>query len=64
VDWEEAAVFGVSLLYLTVDELAGLRDALQALADPYLERIGSSDRRPPGTRPVKFLQIAFPEDDR
>ena len=63
VDWQEAAVFGDSLLYLTVDELAGLRDALQALADPYLERIGSSDRRPPGTRPVKFLQIAFPEDE-
>ena len=64
VDWQEAAVFGDSLLYLTVDELAILRDALQALADPYLERIGSSDRRPPGTCPVKFLQIAFPEDDR
>ena len=61
-EWQEAAVFGDSLLYLTVDELAGLRDALQALADPYLERIGRPDRRPPGTRPVKFLQIAFPED--
>ncbi len=62
-EWQEAAVFGDSLLYLTVAELAGLRDALHALADPYLERIGRPERRPPGTRPVKFLHIAFPENE-
>lgn len=61
-DWQEAAAFGDSLVYLTVDELAGIRDALQALVDPYLDRIGHPERHPPGTRPVKFLHIAFPED--
>ena len=54
---------GDSLLYLTVDELRRLRDALQSLADPYLDRIGQPDMRPPGARPVVFLHVAFPEDE-
>src|SRR5262245_56490931 len=38
-DWQEAASYGDSLLYLTVDELAALRDDLQALAEPSLGRV-------------------------
>ena len=62
-EWQEAAALGDSLLFLTVDELARLRDALQALADPYLERIEQPDLRPPDARPVTFLQIAFPGEE-
>ena len=62
-EWQDAAALGDSLLYLTVDELTRLRDALQSLADPYLERIEQPGLRPPGSRPVAFLQIAFPEDE-
>jgi DNA-binding transcriptional ArsR family regulator len=62
-EWQEAAALGDSLLYLTVDELRRLRDALQSLADPYLERIEQPDLRPPGARPVVFLHVAFPEDE-
>jgi hypothetical protein len=60
-DWQEAAAFGDSLLYLTVDELAGLRDALRGLAGPYDERVAHPEARPAGARPVALLQIAFPD---
>jgi DNA-binding transcriptional ArsR family regulator len=63
VEWQEAASYGDSLLYLTVEELASLRDALQALAEPYLDRIANAETRPPGARLVALLQIAFPEDE-
>ena len=62
-EWQEAAALGDSLLYLTVDELARLRDELQALADRYLERVEQPAKRPPGSRPVALLQIAFPADE-
>ena len=61
-EWQDAAAFGDSLLYLTVDELAELRDALAALAEPYLERVTRPELRPDGARPVAFLQIAFPDE--
>ena len=38
LEWQEAAAYGDSLLYLTADELAELRDALAELAEQYLER--------------------------
>lgn len=58
--WQEAAAFGDTLLYLTAEELAGLRDALQALAAPYRDRADDPALRPEGSRPVVFLQFAFP----
>lgn len=63
VEWQEAASFGDSLLYLTAAELAELRDALQRLADRYLERVSDRALRPEGSRPVTFLQIAVPTVD-
>ncbi len=60
-EWQEAAALGDTLLYLTPAELAGLRDALQALADPYIERIATPSARPEGARPIVFLQLAFPQ---
>ena len=62
-EWQEAAAFGDSLLYLTVDELAVLRDALRRLAQPYEERISRPEARPAGARPVALLQVAFPDDE-
>ena len=63
VEWQEAASFGDSLLYLTAAELAELQCALQQLAEPYLERIADPALRPEGSRPVTFLQIAVPTVD-
>jgi DNA-binding transcriptional ArsR family regulator len=62
-DWQEAAAFGDSLVYLTADELARLRDALMELAEPYFGRVEQPALRPPGARAVTFLQIAFPDDE-
>jgi len=61
--WVEASAFGDSLLYLDRAELEALRDSLQALAEPYLDRIADPALRPPGARPVGFVQIAFPVDE-
>lgn len=60
VAWQEAASFGDVLLYLTAGELAELRAGLQQLAEPYLERLVDPALRPPGSRPVTFLQMAVP----
>jgi DNA-binding transcriptional ArsR family regulator len=63
VEWQEASSYGDSFLYLTVEELAALRDALQELAEPYLERLANPESRPAGARSVALLQIAFPDDE-
>ena len=61
-EWQDAAAFGDSLLYLTADELARLRDALTQLVEPYVERLGRPELRPEGARQTMFLQVAFPDD--
>ena len=62
-EWQEAASFGDSLLYLTVEELAELRGTLQGLAESYLERVSRPELRPLGARPIALLQIAFPDEE-
>ena len=61
-EWQGAAAFGDATLYLTSEELARLRDALTALAEPYLDRLLDPAKRPADSRPVVFLQLAFPHD--
>lgn len=62
-EWQQAAAFGDSLLFLTADELAELRDALTALAERYVERTSRPELRPSSARAVAFLQIAFPDEE-
>jgi len=62
-EWQQAASFGDTLLYLTPAELARLRDSLQDLAEPYLERVTTPAKRPRGSRPVVFMQLAVPKLD-
>jgi len=61
-EWREAAHLGDSILYLTVDELARLGRDIEALLEPYAERVPRPEARPVGARPVTFLQVAFPTD--
>jgi DNA-binding transcriptional ArsR family regulator len=56
-EWEGTA--GESILYLTAEELAGLRERLVALATSTLERMDPA-RRPAGARPVQLIYYAFP----
>jgi DNA-binding transcriptional ArsR family regulator len=62
-EWQASAAFGDSLLYLTADELAALRDALEELAEPYVQRVARPELRPPGARSVALLQFAFPDEE-
>ena len=61
-EWREAAQLGDSILYLTADELAQLGRDMEALVEPYAERVPRPEARPPGARPVTCLQVAFPTD--
>ena len=59
-EWQEAAQFGDWLVYLTADELAALGRQVKALLDPYLDRTVSPGLRPPESRLVTYLHLAFP----
>jgi Helix-turn-helix domain len=61
-EWQRAAQFGDTMLYLTADELLGLAEKEQALLEPYLDRLTDPGARPPGARTVSYLHLAFPGD--
>jgi len=60
--WQHAAQFGDSLLYVTPEELTDLAAETQAMMDRFLDRLEHPERRPPGARRVTFLHLAFPVD--
>lgn len=59
-EWQQAAHFGDTYLYVTAAELAELGDQVRALVDKYLDRQLRPELRPPGSRLVTFLHLAFP----
>jgi DNA-binding transcriptional ArsR family regulator len=59
-EWQEAAIFGDRILYLTPDELAGLGARIAELLDAYTERLTDPQRRPEGSRQVTYVQFTFP----
>ncbi len=63
-EWQEAAMLGDRMLYVTADELAELGRGVRELVDQYLERLLKPELRPPGARLVSYLNIAFPDDIR
>jgi DNA-binding transcriptional ArsR family regulator len=60
-EWQRAAQFGDTFLYLTADELAELGQRSRALVDQYLDRQADPRLRPPGARLVTVLHIAHPQ---
>jgi len=60
--WQEASVFGDTMLYLTPGELAELAAAERNLVDRYFDRTEHPELRPPGARRVTWLHLAFPSD--
>jgi DNA-binding transcriptional ArsR family regulator len=60
VEWQEAAHFGDSHLFVTAEELRSIGHRLEALLAPYAERTANPDLRPASGRPVTFLHLAFP----
>jgi hypothetical protein len=61
-EWQHAAHFGDTMLYVTADELLELAEREQALRDTYLERLTRPELRPSGARGVTYLHLAFPGD--
>ena len=60
LEWQEAAQFGDTLVYLTAAELAEFGRAMARLLAPYAARTGDPGLRPDAARPVGVLQLAFP----
>jgi len=63
-EWQHAAQFGDTMLYLSAAELDALNKELHALIDPYADRLIRPELRPPGARLVSYLHLAFPRVDR
>jgi Helix-turn-helix domain len=63
-EWQDAAMLGDRILYLTADELTELGRNVRELVDVYFERLVKPELRPPGSRLVSYLHIAFPNDVR
>jgi predicted transcriptional regulator len=58
--WQRAAQFGDTYLYLTPEELAALSEQTQQMMDRYIARQTHPELRPPGSRLVSYLHLAFP----
>ena len=61
-EWQEAADLSDVMLYLTAEELEGLRRRLMAQIEPYLDRLADPQLRPAGSRMVTVIQLAFPTE--
>lgn len=62
LEWQEAAHFGDTLLWVTAEELRALGEEEQALIERYLERQTRPELRPSEARLVTHLHLAFPID--
>jgi predicted ArsR family transcriptional regulator len=60
--WRDNSGIGQNLIYLTADELADLRRALDELIDPLVQRrvLGDAEARPAGAVPVDLTIICTP----
>ena len=61
-EWQGAAHFGDTMLYVTADELAELAAQETVLLDRFAARLDHPELRPPGARQVTYLHLAFPDD--
>lgn len=48
------------LLYLTAPELEELSQGIQALHERYADRLTNPELRPPGSRLISYVRLAFP----
>lgn len=58
--WQRGADETDNLLYVTLEELAELKDRLRSLLAPYLERMADPARRPAGASAVEAVTILHP----
>ena len=58
--WRRAAIFGDRILYVTPTELEALNAAIDDLLEPYTRRLSEPEERPPDSREVSTVVLAFP----
>ena len=63
-EWQQAAQFGDTFMYVTAGELSELAERTRELADAYLDRQTDPALRPPGARLVSYVHIAHPLIER
>ncbi len=63
-EWQQAVPFGDRILYVTAEELEELSRRVREMVDEYFERQVRPELRPPGSRLVTWLHLAFPNDFR
>ena len=63
-EWQQAAMLGDRILYVTPAELEEVRGRVRGVLDEYFERTHRPELRPSGSRLVSWLNIAFPNDFR
>jgi len=63
-EWQQAAMLGDRILYVTPAELEELGGRVREVVDEYFERQVRPELRPEGARLVTWLNIAFPNDFR
>src|SRR5262249_9190448 len=60
VEWHQASLLHDSLLYLTADELSGLKREILSVAAQYQQRTLDLGLRPTDSKPVAFFAAGFP----
>lgn len=65
-EWQRASMRAGAVTYLTAEELADLRDEIEALMLAYRDRVTEPAKRPVGSRLVRLFSAAYPlpEDGR
>ena len=61
-EWQEAAGTSDTILYLTAEELAGLRRGIDVLLAGLQQRTTQPALRPPGVRAIDVITMALPVD--
>jgi DNA-binding transcriptional ArsR family regulator len=59
-EWQEATVFGDTVLHLTADELSDVGRKLAEVLRPYERRQEAREPRPDGARLVQVIRAGFP----
>jgi DNA-binding transcriptional ArsR family regulator len=59
-DWDDAAFYSQSFMWLTLDELRDFNDRVVALLMEHVDRFTKPETRPADARAIRFVAWAFP----
>ena len=59
-EWQRASMRAGAIAWLTAEELAGLRDQIEAVLLEYRDRVTDPATRPAGSRLVRLFSAAYP----